>query len=40
MPSPTYQVLETYSKFLGSTVYNIPLYEENNFHPNLDNIPL
>jgi LL-diaminopimelate aminotransferase len=39
MPAPAYQVLGTYSKFLGGEVYNLPLCPENNFYPDLDNIP-
>lgn len=40
MPSPAYQVLGTYSKFLGGDIYNLPLCEENNFYPDLDSIPI
>lgn len=39
MPSPAYQVLGTYSKFLGGEIYNLPLCAENNFYPDLDSIP-
>lgn len=39
MPSPAYQVLGTYSKFLGGEIYKLPLSHENNFYPDLDNIP-
>lgn len=39
MTAPAYQVLGTYSKFLGGEVYNLPLCEENNFYPDLDSIP-
>lgn len=39
MTSPAYQVLGTYSKFLGGKVYNIPLLYENNFYPDLSSIP-
>ncbi|GAA0106008.1 LL-diaminopimelate aminotransferase [Paraclostridium sordellii] len=40
MPSPAYQVLGTYSKFLGGEIYKLPLCAENNFYPDLDSIPL
>lgn len=39
MPSPAYQVLGTYSKYIGGETYNLPLCPENNFYPDLDNIP-
>ncbi|MGL5711784.1 MAG: aminotransferase class I/II-fold pyridoxal phosphate-dependent enzyme [Paraclostridium sp.] len=39
MPSPAYQVLGTYSKFLGADIYNLPLCEENDFYPDLESIP-
>lgn len=39
MPSPAYQVLGTYSKFLGGEIYKLPLCAENNFYPDLDSIP-
>lgn len=39
MTQPAYQVLGTYSKFLGGDVYNLPLCEENNFYPDLSSIP-
>ena len=39
MTSPAYQVLGTYSKFLGGEVYNLPLCYENNFYPDFDTIP-
>lgn len=39
MPIPSYPTLGTYTKFLGGEVYTLPLCEENNFYPNLDNIP-
>ncbi|CEN80316.1 LL-diaminopimelate aminotransferase [Paraclostridium sordellii] len=40
MPSPAYQVLGTYSKFLGGEIYKLPLCAENNFYPDLGSIPL
>ncbi|WP_270658863.1 LL-diaminopimelate aminotransferase [Paraclostridium bifermentans] len=39
MPSPAYQVLGTYSKFLGGEIYKLPLCPENNFYPDLESIP-
>ncbi|CEO28136.1 LL-diaminopimelate aminotransferase [Paraclostridium sordellii] len=39
MPAPAYQVLGTYSKFLGGEIYKLPLCAENNFYPDLDSIP-
>ncbi|CEJ74986.1 aspartate/tyrosine/aromatic aminotransferase [[Clostridium] sordellii] len=39
MPSPAYQVLGTYSKFLGGEIYKLPLCAENNFYPDLNSIP-
>ncbi|MGL5348520.1 MAG: LL-diaminopimelate aminotransferase [Peptostreptococcaceae bacterium] len=39
MPIPSYPTLGTYTKFLGGNVYTLPLCEENNFLPDLDNIP-
>ena len=39
MPVPSYPTLGTYTKFLGGNVYTLPLCEENNFLPDLDNIP-
>lgn len=36
---PGYPVSATYTQYLGGEVYNLPLLEENNFFPNLDNIP-
>ncbi|MEJ8555305.1 LL-diaminopimelate aminotransferase [Tepidibacter sp. Z1-5] len=36
---PGYPVLATYSKFLGGHIYNLPLYKENNFYPDLNSIP-
>ena len=39
MTAPAYQVLGTYSKFLGGEIYNLPLCEDNSFYPDLDSIP-
>lgn len=39
MTVPGYPIMGTYSKFLGGEVYNLPLCEENNFLPDLENIP-
>lgn len=39
MPVPSYPTLGTYTKFLGGEVYQLPLCEEDDFYPNLDNIP-
>ena len=39
MTVPGYPILGTYSKFLGGEVYNLPLSKENNFFPDLENIP-
>lgn len=39
MTVPGYPVMGTYTKFLGGEVYNLPLCKENNFYPNLENIP-
>lgn len=36
---PGYPVLSTWTKYLGGQVYNLPINEENNFYPDLDNIP-
>ena len=36
---PGYPVSATYTKYLGGEVHNLPLLEENNFFPDLDNIP-
>jgi len=36
---PGYPVLSTYCRFLGGKVYNLPLYKENNFYPDLNSIP-
>ena len=39
MTVPGYPVLGTHAKYLGGSVYNLPLEAENNFLPNLDTIP-
>ena len=39
MTVPGYPIIGTYSKFLGGEVYNLPLCEENDFFPDLENIP-
>ena len=39
MTVPGYPILGTYTKYLGGNVYNMPLLEENDFYPALDNIP-
>ena len=39
MTVPGYPIMGTYSKFLGGEVYNLPLCEENDFFPDLENIP-
>ncbi|WP_455538946.1 aminotransferase class I/II-fold pyridoxal phosphate-dependent enzyme [Terrisporobacter sp.] len=39
MTVPGYPMIGTYSKFLGGEVYNLPLCEEKNFFPDLENIP-
>ncbi len=36
---PGYPVIGNYTEFLGGTVYNLPLYKENNFYPDLSKIP-
>lgn len=36
---PGYPVSATYTEYLGGETYNLPLLEENNFFPELDNIP-
>lgn len=38
MTVPGYPITGTMTKWLGGTVYKLPLYEENNFFPDLDNI--
>lgn len=39
MTTPGYPVFGTHAKYFGSLVYNLKLTEENNFLPDLDNIP-
>ena len=39
MTVPGYPVLGTHAKYLGGSVYNLPLEAENNFLPDLDTIP-
>lgn len=39
MPKPAYPTLATYTKFLGGEIYDLPLCEENNFYPDLNNVP-
>ena len=39
MTAPGYPIMGTYSKFLGGEVYNLPLCKENDFFPDLENIP-
>lgn len=39
MTTPGYPVFGTHAKYLGGSVYNLPLLEENNFLPDLDSIP-
>src|SRR3954463_13990818 len=39
MTTPGYPVFGTHTKYLGGTVHNIPLLEQNNFLPDLDSIP-
>ncbi|WP_343346474.1 aminotransferase class I/II-fold pyridoxal phosphate-dependent enzyme [Terrisporobacter petrolearius] len=39
MTVPGYPIMGTYTKFLGGEVYNLPLCEESNFFPDLENIP-
>lgn len=39
MTVPGYPVMGTYTKYLGGDTYNLPLLEENNFYPDLQNIP-
>ncbi|MGL5328447.1 MAG: LL-diaminopimelate aminotransferase [Peptostreptococcaceae bacterium] len=39
MTKPAYPTLGTYTKFLGGDIYNLPLCEEDDFYPDLDNIP-
>ncbi|RKD29575.1 LL-diaminopimelate aminotransferase [Thermohalobacter berrensis] len=37
--TPGYPVLATHTKYLGGEVYDLPLYKENNYFPDLSNIP-
>ena len=39
MTTPGYPVFGTHAQYLGGEVYNLPLNEENNFLPQLGNIP-
>ena len=39
MTTPGYPILGTYTKYLGGKVYDLELKEENNFFPDLNNIP-
>ena len=39
MTVPGYPVLGTYTKYLGGNTYSLPLLEENDFYPDLANIP-
>ena len=39
MPKPAYPTLGTYTNFLGGDIYYLPLCEEDNFYPDLKNIP-
>ena len=39
MTTPGYPVYGTHSKYLGGTVYNLPLTDKNNFLPDLESIP-
>lgn len=39
MTVPGYPILGTYTRYLGGSVYNLPLLEENDFYPALDSIP-
>ncbi len=39
MTVPGYPVMGTYTKYLGGSVYNIPLLEENDFYPAFNSIP-
>ncbi|MCL6591626.1 MAG: LL-diaminopimelate aminotransferase [Firmicutes bacterium] len=36
---PGYPVTATYTRYLGGDVYNLPLYEENDFYPCFSDIP-
>ena len=39
MTTPGYPVFGTHARYLGGSVYNIPLLEKNNFLPDLSSIP-
>ena len=39
MTTPGYPVFGTHARYLGGTVYNIPLLEKNNFLPDLASVP-
>jgi LL-diaminopimelate aminotransferase len=39
MTTPGYPVFGTHAKYLGGSVYNLPLLEKNGFLPDLDSIP-
>lgn len=36
---PGYPVISTWTRYLGGQVFNLPLYEENSFYPELESIP-
>lgn len=36
---PGYPVMSTWTRYLGGEVYNLPLYEKNNFFPDFEAIP-
>lgn len=40
MTTPGYPVFGTHAKYLGGSVYNLPLLEKNGFLPELDSIPV
>lgn len=40
MTVPGYPILGTYTKFMGGEIYKLPLCEEYDFYPDLDNIPI
>jgi len=37
--TPGYPLIGTYSRYLGGTTYNLPLYKENSFYPDFSSIP-
>src|ERR1700749_954382 len=39
MTTPGYPVFGTHAKYLGGTVFNLPLLEKNNFLPELASVP-